>query len=223
MPLKKPASSAARLLLAMLVIMVSIVSVSVATQRSALAASPCALATTPPHQALGTETTAEPTYYVTRTQVCATTPVPDAHACMTLPPGGSLVGIQCTNLDFSIASSGEIDVWAVGTYYCQGSGGLQQCQGMQVSDEFAYKFQDPPTGETNVTGTGSYNCTTTGCPSGSNKAAVSSPHLAQWNTSAFCIEAWDVDLAGNLVQPNSIYIFQSTSNYSSPHVNLCFD
>jgi hypothetical protein len=218
---RKSASRGARLLLAAIFVMATTIFVSIATQDSAFAATPCSLSAYPASQAIGTETTAEPTYYVSTSTICSATDVPDSHACMAVFTGeNGDQSVQCSDVYFEISSDGQVDAWNGGTFYCQDSG-LEACAWITVKDQFAYKWQIPAGGGTNTEAIKSYSCSGN-C--GSGKAAVGSGHLQTADAAEWCIEAWGTDLSGNQVQdPISPIYDTTTSNFSSHHVNLCFD
>jgi hypothetical protein len=220
MQLSKPATRGVRLLLAALLVIATVVAVSAAAEHPALAASPCALSSSPAMEALGAETSAEATYFI-GASACSGTDVPASHACMAVFTGDfGDQAVQCADVAISISSSGEVDVWTDGSFYCQDSG-LEACAWISVQDQLGYKDQVPENSLQFVSAITGYGCNMN-CTG--SKAHVGSGHLETTNTgNETCIEAWGVDLSRNEVQDPISPIDDITSgNFSSHHVNLCF-
>lgn len=222
-----------RFLLALLFIIGTSVFASAVTQHSALAAT-CA-APTPTLGVRGDEQYAEETYVFDPSVACSAILVPDSHACLSLGTDESQVSaIECTNIYVNTdPSTDEIEIYSVGTYYCQsGTGAVVQCAGMAVETELASKSQlsNGTGGSTSVYSSGTYTCgVVTGgagaCANGS-KVPVGTAHRLESGDSqpASCLEAWPIDVGGNTIYEddvNGLNDYVDSSNFSVAHMNIC--
>jgi hypothetical protein len=160
---------------------------------------------------------------------CSGVRIPAAHHCMVVGKSadGKTQGVDCADLYVTNTKTTE-DIWGEGEFSC--SGAHPQCLGMKV-EVWASENEDPPA----VTVSGSYGCTTTGCPNG-RAADVSTTHMPVDNGcfSAYSFEPADQQTVStgplkHYTNHEIISINGATSASHAPRendsnrVNVCLD
>jgi hypothetical protein len=224
--LRKRTDRGISLLLCIFVITAA-VSVSVATQHSALAAD-CA-APQPKERAVGSEVNPEPTYYLDTTSTCEQIQLPLGHVCTVLGVNESQVrAYECTNVYANTNPNdpvglGSVDVYGVGTYYCA-TDKLATCAGMNVVNNLGSSIQHVlhNSGTDPVDDMGSYYCLRE-CPDAA-EAYVATTHEKIYVDDIECLEVWPWDNIGNeidLADVNGTTAEIAKTPLGVPHFNVC--
>jgi hypothetical protein len=164
-----------RLLIAALFTLGTMISISVATQGSALAAA------------------CDPTGGVFPNGNCSNYVV--SHKCEQISPSSNADQADiCTDIyaswtQASATGEGSVDIWGEGEYYCQGSS--EQCKGINGQNSVSVTATTF-TGSSEIHPTDSessadYTCSTTACPLG-GRAMVATTHVTNIIPSAFDID-----------------------------------
>jgi hypothetical protein len=191
-----------RILVALLLALGAVVSVSVATQHTAQAATTGCL-----YQVSNGD------YHIRAG--CSNVQIKNAHRCLLVAwstnhatEGTECIDIYATNTD---PSDGE--VWGVGTFYCQGTN--PRCLGMNVKVGMSAKPQIIA-----LTVGGSYGCNSATCPAASGKAWVGTSHISGMN--CFKTYAWDVK--GDVIYANGARsASHAPKELDTPNIGVCFD
>jgi hypothetical protein len=156
----------ARLSLALLFVVGTVVSVSVGAEQSAFAS--CAPAGSG--------------YTYTITAGCYSVEV--YSKCLTFgsyeDSGGVTYAVECADIYATVQSDDTVDVWGEGEFSCQGE--HPQCAGMNVIDSFTATLTDtqipPPNTNTTTENSGGWQCNPTvgACPDGGHKE-LGTPHV----------------------------------------------
>jgi hypothetical protein len=194
-----------RLLIALLLAVGTIASVSVAASPAAMAAG-CDPTPTAYGSALKVELPLNETCY---NHVLS-------HKCTEIGGNGSTDADECADLEISWSSS-QVDIWSEGEYYCQGA--VTRCSAMSVQNQLVlqssfYGNKMFPVG---------YKCSGTSCPNGS-RAMVASPHFStkQVGGDTCLVEVLADDEAGNSITVPNDKITYSGDVTSPKWTYICF-